>query len=206
MKIFFAPGCPYAQRARAMLTLLDQKFEPHEIDLAHKPAEFTALSPTGKVPLLEDEGFVLYESQVINEYLAERFGWKDAFSPELHQRARERLAMKQFDETVVPLFFKALKDPSVADSTPNWQREVQALGETAKKSKPASLLGLHMATHWQRMTWVAPQSAVVKALRESLGEFLDAAAALPAVVSTAPDRESTVKMMLERFGPRPAAA
>ena len=157
------------------------------------------------VPLIEDDGFVLYESQVINEYLAERFEWKTAFSADLRQRARERLAMKQFDDSVVPLFFKTLKDPSAIEATPNWEREIDSIAHTVKSSKPDSLLGIHMATHWLRFGWVAPGSKLVEKINTSgLGAFLDQAVALPQVQQTVPDREKTTRMMLEKFGPKPA--
>jgi hypothetical protein len=202
--MFSAEGCPYAHRSRALLTLLAQPFELREIDLKAKPADFLALSPTGAVPMVEDDGFLLYESAVINEYLAERFAWADAFSPNLQQRARERLAMKRFDEVLVPLFFRAFKDSAALEATPNWQREVEQLGITAAKSKPISLLGFHVATHWLRFTWVAPQSPLVVALEKAAGAFLAQAVAHPAIVQTSPDREHTTRILRERFGPKAA--
>lgn len=203
MKIFFSQGCPYAQRTRALLTLLKQPFEEREIDLASKPDDFKKLSVTGRVPLLEDDGFVLYESSVINGYLAEHFAWKSAFSDDVKQRALEHLAMKQFDDTLVPLFFKGLRDPGAYTKDDVWQREVEAISRTVTKSKPESLPGIHMATHWQRWNWVAPKSPLVEKIRVTpLGAFLDEAAQLPAVLATTPDREATTKLILEKFGPK----
>ena len=200
MKLFFAPGCPYAQRSRAMLTLLEQPFEAKEIDLANKPAEFLAISPTGAVPLLEDDGFVLYESAVINEYLAESLKWQGAFSTDLKQRARERLAMKCFDDVLVPAAFESFKNPAVLESKPMWRKEIEQIAKTVKHSKPQSLLGLHMATHWLRVSWAFPDNALVKALGEACGEFLNAAAALPCVVMTSPDKAMTVQGLKARYG------
>ena len=48
--------CPYVQRA---VIVLDEKNIPHRrtyIDLADKPAWFAALSPLGRVPVLQAEG------------------------------------------------------------------------------------------------------------------------------------------------------
>ena len=39
----------------------------------HKTPEFLALNPYGKVPVLLDEGAVIYESTIVNEYLEDRF-------------------------------------------------------------------------------------------------------------------------------------
>lgn len=51
-------------------------WEPIYVNLranAHKTPEFLALNPYGKVPVLVDEGVILYESTVVNEYLEDRF-------------------------------------------------------------------------------------------------------------------------------------
>ncbi|MGV3625887.1 MAG: glutathione S-transferase family protein [Archangium sp.] len=200
MRLYFAPGCPYAQRTRALLSALNENFEPVEIDLANKPADFLAKSPTGAVPMLEDGTFVLFESAVVNEYLAEKFAWKDAYPADVKKRAQERLAMRRFDDVFVSLFFRALKDESVVAANQNFKKELAYFAEVVREAKPKSLLGFHVATHWVRMKWVKPSSPVVVAMQEACGEFLDAAAALPEVVHTNPDRESTVKAILSKFG------
>jgi len=63
--------CPFVQRA---VISLEERGVPYEItyvDLFDKPDWFLALSPTGKVPLLQVGDAVLFESQVIAEYLDE---------------------------------------------------------------------------------------------------------------------------------------
>jgi glutathione S-transferase len=68
--------CPYVQRSVVTLREKQVAFEIEYIDLRNKPDWFVALSPLGKVPVLEvtrDDGskVVLFESVVINEYLDE---------------------------------------------------------------------------------------------------------------------------------------
>jgi glutathione S-transferase len=68
--------CPYVQRAVIVAKEKEIPFHRVDIDLADKPDWFLAISPTGKVPLLEvtDENgsmHVLFESAVIAEYLDE---------------------------------------------------------------------------------------------------------------------------------------
>jgi glutaredoxin len=200
MRVYFTDGCPYAHRTRALLTLLEKPFEPVVVDLANKTPEFLALSPTAAVPLIDDDGFVLFESAVINEYLAEKYAWSDALSSDLKERAHERLAMNRFDNFVVPLFFAALKNPAALDGKPAWKREVELIGAAVKGKSPRSLLGLHLAPHWLRLNWLAPQSPMVKELQRVAGEYLGKALALPAVVATSPDRDATVKAIREKFG------
>jgi glutathione S-transferase len=51
-------------------------WEPIHVNLRadeHKTPQFLALNPYGKVPVVIDEGAVIYESTVVNEYLEDRF-------------------------------------------------------------------------------------------------------------------------------------
>lgn len=61
--------CPYVQRVAIALAERGESFERVNIDLAHKPDWFLRLSPLGKVPLLQVEGRVLFESAAILEFL-----------------------------------------------------------------------------------------------------------------------------------------
>ena len=67
--------CPYVQRAAIALDEKGVAFERIQIDLADKPDWFKAISPLGKVPLLQvrcdGEDAVLFESAVILEFLEE---------------------------------------------------------------------------------------------------------------------------------------
>jgi glutathione S-transferase len=63
--------CPYVQRAVIALTEKGVPFDRLYVDLANKPDWFRAISPLGKVPLLEVGDAVIFESAVILEYLEE---------------------------------------------------------------------------------------------------------------------------------------
>lgn len=66
--------CPYVQRAAIVLENRGVPYEIEYIDLSNKPAWFLEISPLGKVPLLQVDGHVLFESAVIAEYLDETTG------------------------------------------------------------------------------------------------------------------------------------
>ena len=86
--------CPFVQRAVIVAKEKDIPFERVDIDLANKPDWFRAISPTGKVPVLEvteSDGstHILFESAVIAEYLDEIAG--APLLPRLPlERARQR--------------------------------------------------------------------------------------------------------------------
>jgi len=63
--------CPYVQRAVIVLTEKDIPHQRSYIDLANKPDWFSQLSPLGRVPILKTGEAIVFESQVIAEYLDE---------------------------------------------------------------------------------------------------------------------------------------
>jgi glutathione S-transferase len=81
--------CPYVQRAAIVLAEKGVPFTRRNVDLANKPDWFKAISPLGKVPLLQVGSEVLFESVAIVEYI------EDTTPSRLHptdplQRARHR--------------------------------------------------------------------------------------------------------------------
>src|SRR5262249_4417318 len=63
-----------------------------------KPA-FAALTPRRRVPVIDDDGFALYESAAIVEYLEDKWpGAPSLFSADLHQRAIERRLVREADQ------------------------------------------------------------------------------------------------------------
>ncbi len=63
--------CPYVQRAAIVLVEKNIDHTRTYIDLANKPDWFVEMSPLGKVPVLKKDGDILFESQVIADYLDE---------------------------------------------------------------------------------------------------------------------------------------
>jgi glutathione S-transferase len=76
MKIY---GHPWSINTRKVLMVLAEKAKHAELSLVMIPkgeqrlAAHVALHPFAKVPVLEDEGFVLYETSAINRYLEQKF-------------------------------------------------------------------------------------------------------------------------------------
>jgi glutathione S-transferase len=73
VEIFSAAVCPFAQRSRMMLLQKQVDFQVTEIDLSDKPANFSEISPYGKVPVILHGEDRVWESAIINEYLEEVF-------------------------------------------------------------------------------------------------------------------------------------
>ncbi|OLU32370.1 glutathione S-transferase family protein [Pseudomonas sp. PA27(2017)] len=80
MKIHHVTLSGHAHRAVLFASLLGLKPELVEVDLAggaNKQPEFLALNPFGQVPVLEDDGVVVADSNAILVYLAKKTGRTD---------------------------------------------------------------------------------------------------------------------------------
>ena len=67
---------PNAKRARLGLAETGAPFERHEVNLIvgeQKSAAYKAIHPLGRVPTLDDDGVVVWESGAILLYLADKF-------------------------------------------------------------------------------------------------------------------------------------
>ena len=71
--------CPFVQRSVILLKEKGVDYDIEYIDVYDPPAWFTEISPTGKVPVLQVDGEVLFESAVISEYIEEVY--EPAFHP-----------------------------------------------------------------------------------------------------------------------------
>ena len=98
MKLIDAPRCPYCARARIALAEKGLEYERVEVDLADRPAWVKEQNPPdGRVPVLDD-GFVLPESEVVMEYLEERYPDPPLLPSDHAGRARARFLVKRFDD------------------------------------------------------------------------------------------------------------
>lgn len=72
IRLHFHPFSTYARRVHIAMIEKGIAFEPVLVDMAakkHKEASYLAFNPYGRVPALEEDGFVVYESSAILNYL-----------------------------------------------------------------------------------------------------------------------------------------
>ena len=76
IKLYNFPKSGHAHRIELMLSLLALPTELVFVDLAagaHKQPEFLALNPFGQVPVIDDNGTVIADSNAILVYLAKKY-------------------------------------------------------------------------------------------------------------------------------------
>ncbi|VFR44278.1 Glutathione S-transferase, unnamed subgroup [plant metagenome] len=80
MKLYHHPLSGHAHRAHLFLSLLGLPHELVEVDVkagAHKQPAFLALNPLGQIPVLDDDGTIVSDSNAILVYLATKHGRTD---------------------------------------------------------------------------------------------------------------------------------
>ena len=102
--LYDAGRCPYCARVRIALAEKGIEYETVEIDLDDRPAWIYEKNPLGRVPVLEEDTFVLAESAVIDEYLDDRYPDPPLWPTEPAERALGRLLVFRFDELSKPYY------------------------------------------------------------------------------------------------------
>ena len=103
--LYNAARCPYASRARIVLAEKGIEFETVEIDLSDRPAWLYEKNPTGRVPVIEEDGGdPLPESAVIMEFLEERYPEPPLLPADPADRAAARLLIFRDNELTSPYY------------------------------------------------------------------------------------------------------
>ena len=102
--LYDAARCPFCARVRIVLAEKGLSYETVEIDLSDRPAWLYELNPAGKVPVLDEDGWILPESAVIAEYLNERYPEPPLWPDDPGERAAARLLVFRFDDFSAPYY------------------------------------------------------------------------------------------------------
>ncbi|CAA7269449.1 unnamed protein product [Cyclocybe aegerita] len=122
--VFKLYGSPISTCTKRVALVLHEKqvpFEFHPIDFSkgeHKAPEFVKHQPFGQVPYIDDDGFILYESRAICQYIAAKYpdqGTKGLLPTELKAAALFQQAssveMSNFDDNASKLVFEKVFKP-----------------------------------------------------------------------------------------------
>jgi glutathione S-transferase len=94
IKLYHSPQSSNSRKVRIALIEKGLEFERAPIDLGKKEQknpDYLKIHPFGQVPALDDEGFVVYDSTIINEYLEDEYPYPPLLPKDSDGRARARL-------------------------------------------------------------------------------------------------------------------
>ena len=98
MNLYSGTTDPFSHRCRIVLFEKGMDFEVIDVDLYNKPEDIAVINPYNRVPVLVDRDLVLYEANIINEYIDERFPHPQLMPPDPIMRARARQLLHTFEQ------------------------------------------------------------------------------------------------------------
>lgn len=109
MTLYSYPQCLHSHRVRMVLQEKGISSEVDFITITDAPVELLEINPYGATPTLVDRDLVLYQANIIMEYLDERFPHPPLFPMDPVARARSRLLTYRVEQDWYSLFDLAQK-------------------------------------------------------------------------------------------------
>jgi glutathione S-transferase len=135
IKLYTFPPSTNSRKVRIALLEKGLEFERVNVDLSkreQKNPEYLKIHPFGQIPALDDEGFVIYDSTVINEYLEDEYPYPPLMPSDSEGRARARL-MEDFRDTHFnPYFVHIIQETRKPEGERDEQRIQNAKAEITK--------------------------------------------------------------------------
>jgi len=98
MNLYSGTTCPFSQRCRIVLYEKGMDFQIIDVDMFNKPEDIAVMNPYNRLPVLVERDLILYESNIINEYIDERFPHPQLMPGDPVDRARVRLFLLNFEK------------------------------------------------------------------------------------------------------------
>jgi glutathione S-transferase len=135
IKLYTFPPSTNSRKVRIALLEKGLEFERINVDLSkreQKSPEYLKIHPFGQVPALDDEGFIIYDSTVINEYLEDEYPYPSLMPNDSEGRARARLMEDLRDTHFNPYFVHVIQEMRKPEGERDSQRIDNAKAEIIK--------------------------------------------------------------------------
>ncbi|BBL71181.1 glutathione S-transferase N-terminal domain-containing protein [Methylogaea oryzae] len=109
MTLYSYPRCLHSHRARIVLQEKGISSEVDFVSITDSPQELLELNPYGTTPTFVDRDLVLYQADIIMEYLDERFPHPPLYPMDPVSRARSRLLTYRIEQDWYSLYDQILK-------------------------------------------------------------------------------------------------
>jgi len=129
MTLYSGITCPFSQRCRFVLYEKGMDFEIKDVDVFNKPEDLALMNPYNQVPVLVERDLILYESNIINEYIDERFPHPQLMPGDPVMRGRGRLVLFRMEKELFSLVH-VLENPNSTNKEMAKAREAIGNGLT----------------------------------------------------------------------------
>ena len=113
IKLYTFPPSTNSRKVRIVLLEKGLEFERINVDLTKKEQknpQYLQIHPFGQIPALDDEGFVVYDSTIINEYLEDEYPYPSLMPKDSEGRARARMLEDFRDSQFNPFFVQIIHE------------------------------------------------------------------------------------------------
>ncbi|MFN8607937.1 MAG: glutathione S-transferase family protein [Vulcanimicrobiota bacterium] len=189
LKLYSSDLCPFAHRARLVVSAKGIEHDRIQIDLREMPQWFKDLSPNQSVPFIQHDEKSLPESLIIMQYLDEAFGGLNLTPEDAYGRAKMRLALDTIGSKLVGVLSPVYRNPEaklVADEE-LWRQLEASLDSDGPFWLGAQLTLADLAAYpwFERWPLIEQRTGRKLNLPTRLKDWLDAVSRLPAVVQEA---------------------
>lgn len=135
IKLYTFPPSTNSRKVRIALLEKGLEFERINIDLTkreQKNPDYLKIHPFGQIPALDDEGFVVYDSTIINEYLEDEYPYPALMPRDSEGRARARMMEDFRDSHFNPYFVHIIQESRKPETERDTQRIDNAKAEITK--------------------------------------------------------------------------
>ena len=129
MTLYSGITCPFSQRCRFVLYEKGMDFEIKDVDVFNKPEDLALMNPYNQVPVVVERDLILHESNIINEYIDERFPHPQLMPGDPVMRGRGRLVLYRMDKELFSLV-QVLENPESTNKEQAKAREAIGNGLT----------------------------------------------------------------------------
>jgi len=122
VRLYSMRFCPYAERAMIALEVKKIPFEVVNINLAEKPEWYAKTNPLTKVPTIEHDGKIIYESLILTDYLDEVFkSGKKILPQDTYEIAKQRMLIERLSTLSSSLYpwYRNSQDPNTIEKLEN---------------------------------------------------------------------------------------
>ena len=144
MVLYSGTTCPFSQRCRFVLFEKGMDFEIRDVDLYNKPEDISIMNPYGQVPILVERDLILYESNIINEYIDERFPHPQLMPADPVMRARARLFLFNFERELFIHVQQLERRDQPRDSAKAMERARSQIRDRLTQLTPIFIKNKHM--------------------------------------------------------------
>jgi glutathione S-transferase len=135
IKLYTFPPSTNSRKVRIALLEKGLEFERIAVDLSkreQKNPEYLQIHPFGQIPALDDEGFIVYDSTIINEYLEDEYPYPPLLPKDSEGRARARMLEDYRDTYFNPYFVHIMYELRKPEGERDASRIDNAKAEIAK--------------------------------------------------------------------------